>query len=250
MDVLIKKWHEEEMEPFSGWDFSYLNGRMRTTPLPWSYESIVSELMDGITAVLDMVTGGGERLLDVRDAWPPIVKATEGYEPNLKLAREHLGQYGVEVVYSHNSDSEILPFDDNSFDLVLNRHGAINVDEVKRVLKENGRFLTQQVDGMSGHDLIAAFYDRGPQWPDANIQKYRSWLERSGFIIEHAEVCDGQRSFTDVGAIVYYLKAIPWLVEGFSVEEYLPRLQQLQARLDAGQSLAFSNKHYLIQARK
>lgn len=37
--------------------------------------------------------------------------------------------------------------------------------------------------------------------------------------------------------IVYYLKAVPWLVDGFSVETHLPHLLALQGQLERGWSL-------------
>ena len=61
---------------------------------------------------------------------------------------------------------------------------------------------------------------------------------------------DGQISFTDMGAIVYYLKAIPWLVPGFSVQTHLQYLLSLQHRLESGEALAFVARKYLIEAHK
>jgi hypothetical protein len=65
-----------------------------------------------------------------------------------------------------------------------------------------------------------------------------------------AEEWSGNFSFTDVGAIVYYLKAIPWLVPGFSVETHLDRLLALQGRLERGEGLVFEARKYLVEARK
>jgi hypothetical protein len=56
--------------------------------------------------------------------------------------------------------------------------------------------------------------------------------------------------FTDIGAIVYYLKAVPRLVAGFSVETHLQALLGHQRRLERGQSLDFAARLYLIEARK
>ena len=56
--------------------------------------------------------------------------------------------------------------------------------------------------------------------------------------------------FTDVGAIVYYLKAIPWVVPEFTVETHLRYLLSLQERLEAGEELGFHAAKYLIEARK
>jgi hypothetical protein len=45
----------------------------------------------------------------------------------------------------------------------------------------------------------------------------------------------------DVGAIVYYLKAVPWFVPWFSVDTLVSYLLRLQDRLDGGQELIFGS---------
>ena len=71
-----------------------------------------------------------------------------------------------------------------------------------------------------------------------------------GLTILDIEEWSGKLSFTDVGAIVYYLKAVPWLVPGFSVKTHSKYLFALQRRLEGGDELAFTAKKYLIEARK
>ncbi|MCY3603543.1 MAG: hypothetical protein OXH12_10750 [Chloroflexi bacterium] len=142
-----------------------------------------------------------------------------------------------------------MPFADGEFDLVLNRHAAFHPIEVARVLSAGGTFLTQQVHGMWAWDLLAAF-DAEPQWPDATPAKYVPLLEAAGLTITNVEDWEGRLVFTDVGAIVYYLKAAPWEVPGFTVKTHLPHLLALQQRVDAGEDLAFHAALYLIEARK
>ena len=60
----------------------------------------------------------------------------------------------------------------------------------------------------------------------------------------------GKLVFADVGAIVYYLKAVPWLVPGFSIDSHLDRLLELQRRLERNEKLVFEAGKYLIEARK
>jgi hypothetical protein len=52
-----------------------------------------------------------------------------------------------------------------------------------------------------------------------------------------------------VGAIVYYLRAVPWLVPGFSVDTHLDALLALHNRLARGEELIFQARKYLIEAR-
>lgn len=77
-------------------------------------------------SVIDLGTGGGERLLALQEHWPRRVVATEDYPPNFRLATERLAPLGVQVVDVPLGDDAPMPFTDGEFDLVLNRHSAFN----------------------------------------------------------------------------------------------------------------------------
>jgi len=246
---LIINWKYEEAQPFIGWDFSYLDGRMLEEQPPWSYSARAAELMKKSSSVLDLDTGGGERFLELQQHWPPKVVATEHYPRNFKLATERLSPFGAKVIDIQLSDFGSMPFDDGEFDLVLNRHAAFNPVEVARVLRPGGTFFTQQVHGLSTADLLAAF-DAKPQWPEATPAKYLPRLKTAGLEIVDQQDWAGKLSFSDVGTIVYYLKAVPWLVPGFSVESHLKYLLALQDQLENNKPLIFSTRKYLMEARK
>src|SRR6266542_1981483 len=246
---LIDAWRREEQQPFVGWDFSYVAGRMLEDQAPWSYSARAAALMQQSSSLVDLGTGGGERLLSFQAHWPKKVVATEEYPPNYKLATERLSPLGVHVVQARLTNDDPLPFADDEFDLVLNRHSGFNSHDVARILAPGGIFFTQQVHGLWAYDLLAAF-DATPQWPNATPQKYVPQLEAAGLSIVDVQDWEGRFWFTDVGAIVYYLKAVPWLVPGFSVATHLHYLLNLQERLDRGEALAFAAKKYVIEAQK
>ena len=248
-DRLVEIWQREELQPFVGWDFSYLDGRMFEEEPPWSYSSRAATLMQRSSSVLDMGTGGGERLLELREHWPRRVVVTEDYPPNLKLTTERLVPLGVRVEAVRLTSYDPMPFADGEFDLVLNRQSGFNAGEVARILAPGGTFLTQQVHGLWAQDLLAAFGAK-PQWPEAKLSNNASRLEAAGLEVVRAEEWWGKLAFADVGAIVYYLKAVPWLVPGFSVDVHLDRLLELQGRLESGEGLVFGVGKYLIEARK
>jgi SAM-dependent methyltransferase len=247
--ALEESWQREEQEPFAGWDFSHLKGRMLESDPPWSYRDLATDRMRRASSVVDIGTGGGERLLEMREAWPSKVAATEEYPPNFKLATERLAPLGVRVVNVSEAPPTSWPFADGEFDLVLNRHSAINASEIARTLAPGDAFLTQQVHGKWGHDLLAVFGAK-PQWPWATPATYVPRLEAAGLKPVDVKEWEGRLVYTDVGAIVYHLKAVPWMVPGFSVKDHLDALLALQARLDAGQPLSFFAALYLIEARK
>lgn len=94
--------------------------------------------------MLDQDTGGGE-LLSTLIPFPPHTWATESYAPNIPVAKDHLEPLGVQVI-SDYSDSSI-PLPDAGLDLVLNRHSSYSEEELLRLLKPGGIFLTEQVGG-------------------------------------------------------------------------------------------------------
>jgi SAM-dependent methyltransferase len=248
-ETLVTEWKREELEPFTGWDFSHLAGRWMLEEPPWSYADRVRTLMHGARSLLDLGTGGGERLLELREDWPPQVAATEGYAPNLALATQRLAPYGMVVKGAESDESTILPFDGGSFDLVISRHSAFNAAEVMRVLAPGGVFFTQQVHGRSGEDLQARF-GAVPEWPYATMEYFAGKLDATGLRPAEMEEWSGKMVFADVGAIVYYLKATPWIVPEFSVARYLDALMGMQAQVEAGRELAFGRRLYILTAQK
>jgi len=246
---LIAAWRAEEQEPFSGWHFSHLSGRMIEELPPWSYTERASELLRNAECALDMGTGGGERLLEMHASWPRLMVAIEDYPPNVLLSARRLAAQRGHVVMSRADAEYPLPFVTGAFDVALNRHSGFNPSEVARVLAPGGVFFTQQVHGLWAEDLLAVFGVR-PQGPDATPQRYVPELESAGLRVTHVEEWQGRFRFTDVAAIVYYLKAVPWEVPGFSVDTHLDALLRLQAQLERGEELAFIARSYVIEARK
>jgi len=84
-----------------GWDFAWLDARTVSETLPWDYRALALERLRPTDhphpqAVLDMETGGGE-LLSSLGPFPPVAWATEGYPPNVPLARARLQPLGIQV---------------------------------------------------------------------------------------------------------------------------------------------------------
>ncbi len=246
---LIATWLAEEAAPFAGWDFGYLDGRMIDARLPWDYLALAADRLDHAAAVLDLDTGGGEKLLALADHWPATVAATESYPPNAALARARLIPRGATLVEMALSDDARLPFADGAFDLVLNRHASFPAAEVARVLRPGGVFLTQQVHGRSLEDLQARF-GASPPWPHATPAYYAPKLTAAGLQIILRQENWGKMRFKDVGALVYFLKAVPWEVPGFSVARHVDVLLSLQAELEQAGELVFDEGRYLLEARK
>ncbi|MGP4081440.1 class I SAM-dependent methyltransferase [Pseudalkalibacillus sp. R45] len=236
--------------PFSGWDFSFLSetGRVSSEPLPWSYGSTVLPFIRKAECMLDMGTGGGE-LLSKLQPLPEMTYATEGYPPNFPIAKGRLNPIGVEVFEVGEDDQ--LPFNDQQFDLIINKHESYSVEEVFRVLKPGGTFITQQVGGNDNNklnDLLGENLDFGfGYW---SLDYAREELQKAGFTIETAEEAHPYSRFYDIGAILYYLKASPWQVPNFTIESHLKKLADIEITIENENYIETLEHRFIIISKK
>ena len=244
---------EAEAHSFSGWDFGYLVGRMVQDPLSWDYRSRVRELLTDAATLLDVDTGGGEVLASLAPL-PPHTVATEGYVPNISVARQNLEPLGVKVVELEVNDCDAckLPFSEETFDLIINRHGSFAADEFYRILKHNGQFITQQVGGTNLYGLNEALHatasDMDLTW---NLDKASAQLTQAGFTVIFAKEEFPKTTFSDIGAVVYYLRAIPWQLTDFSVDRYIDRLTAIHETIEnTGEFVVHAHRFYIEVERE
>lgn len=236
-------------QAFQGWDFSWITGtgRMSSEPLSWSYGSMAISLIHHANALLDMGTGGGE-FLSKLGPFPKTVAATEGYPPNVSVARERLEPLGVKVVEVDNDES--LPFADAQFDLVLNKHESYAPEEVRRILSDGGVFLTQQVGGMNGVQINEAFGVALEQkYVEWNLEKAIGQLEAERFHVVEAKEEFPVLRFYDVGALAYYLRAVPWQLPGVDIEEQLEAFYRIHQMIESKGYFDCRQHRFLILAK-
>ena len=234
--------------PFSGWDFSLMHDRWTHQEPAWDYIALARARLTTATRMLDQDTGGGELLASLVPL-PPYTFATESYPPNIPVARERLSPLGVHLVSEYRD--EALPFGDDSLDLVLNRHGSYSAQELRRILRPGGIFLTQQVGGRDNLRLNKLLQDEVAypfhEWTLDNIL---AQLHYAGLVILQAPECFHENIFMDIGAVVFYLRIISWQIEDFTVEKYRSRLLAIHERIQREGGLVTHSHRILIEACK
>lgn len=242
---------KEYNQPFSGWDFSYLNGRSETIHPPdmWNYQSYVRAAMLHAHSMLDIDTGGGEILASLQPL-PAHTYATESYLPNVPVARQRLEPMGVSVYAIDEDDKGHTPFADNQFDLIINRHGSYVPRELWRILKPGHQFITQQVGGETNKELNMLLDAPPYTYADWTLKRAVNELEQAGFQIQEQREALLLTRYFDVGAIVYYLKAIPWQIPDFSIEKYLDKLLEMQHQIQEKGAIGVHLHQFLIIAQK
>ncbi len=244
---LLSYWQSEEAAAFTGWDFSYLNGRYFEENPPWDYRQKVEAFLKPQVRLLDMGTGGGEFLLSLKHPYK-LTAVTEGYEPNVEYCRKRLLPLGITVVQADGEDD--LPFEDNCFDLIINRHEAYRTDELKRILKPGGFFITQQVGGSNARPL-SEFLCPGfvPPLPLHNLENESKRFTAAGFRLMYQNQSYKKTTFTDIGALCYYAKQIPWEFPGFSVQAMQEKLLKLHEHCQKYGTVETVSHRFIIIAK-
>ena len=240
---------EESIAHIKGWDFSHIEDRYEEdTRFPWDYRDAILEILRPEMQIMDMDTGGGEFLLNLGHPHSNTA-AMENYPPNVALCRETLLPLGID--FRPGSAAGPLPFEDSRFDLILNRHGDFNAEEIFRCLKPGGIFITQQVGAHNDRELVQLLQGDQPpvfseQALDITCEKFRS----AGFSILQAQECFRPVRFYDVGALVWFARIIQWEYPGFSVGTHLDALWDAQALLERQGCIESRTHRFFLMAQK
>jgi SAM-dependent methyltransferase len=241
---------EAESADTAGWDFSWLDGRATEQRPSWGYQRSMGERMARSRAALDIQTGGGEVLAGVPEL-PKLTVATESWPPNIERATRLLHPLGVAVVA--DQDEPPLPFAGEAFDLVVSRHPVTAWwEEIGRVLQPGGTYFSQEVGPHSVFELVEWFL--GPQPPEVRNNRdpgnARAEAEAAGLKVTDLRLESLRTEFFDIGAVVYFLRKVIWMVPGFTVPQYREQLLALHDRIQSeGPFVAYATR-FLIEARK
>ena len=248
---LIEQWMaEEQAAHIHGWDFSHIEGRYtEEDDLPWDYRAVVLRYLTPDQKILDIDTGGGEFLLSLGHPCENTA-ATEAYPPNVTLCKDRLLPLGID--FRPADGCGILPFETESFDLVINRHGDFNETEIYRVLKPGGVFVTEQVGADNDRRLVELLLPGETQltFPEQYAAVIADKFRRAGFEILTEEECFRPIRFFDVGALVWFARIIQWEFPGFSVERCLEQLFSAQRRVEETGFVEGKIHRILLSTRK
>ena len=241
---------EADAAPVDGWDFSWLEGRASEQRPSWGYQRTTSERLGRVSAALDIQTGGGEVLAGAAPL-PRLMVATESWPPNVAKATRLLHPLGAVVVA--DPDEPPLPFADDAFDLVTSRHPVtVWWEEIARVLRPGGTYLAQHVGHSSVFELVEYFL--GPQPEAARRGRHPDDARRdaaaAGLEIVDLRFESLRTEFLDIGAVVYFLRKVIWMVPGFTVDGHRERLRELHGQIEREGPFVAHSTRYLIEARK
>lgn len=240
---------EESVAHIKGWDFSHIKNRYEEEDdLPWDYGQIIRSYLTDDMKLLDYDTGGGEFLLSLHHPYENT-SATEGYPPNVRLCREKLLPLGIDL--RECSDASHIPFEDSSFDIIINRHGDFDRQDLHRLLRPGGIFITQQVGSDNDRELVEAVLPgTAKPFPHDNLPEQKKAFENAGFKILQSGNAFRPIRFYDIGALVWFARIIEWEFPGFSVDRCFDRLLTLQETVEREGKIFGTIHRFLLVAKK
>ncbi len=119
--------------------------------------------------------------------------------------------------------------------MILNQHESFCASEVRRILSKEGTFFTQQVGGLDCSRINECIR--------VSINK-----EFCNWNLKKAIVEFPVQRFYDIGALAFYLKAIPWQVPNFDVEPCIEGLHNIHGIIKSKGFFDAKQHRFIIKA--
>ena len=179
----------------------------------WNLYEILKRITTSDSKVLDLGTGGGEKLLKYFPVCCEIL-GTDLSEEMIKTANNNLKKSKREDVKFKVMDNLSMDVDDNYYDVVVARNTVIDSKQIYKCLKKGGYLLVQGVDkydcwalkhllktGQSYHDILPI-----------SIVDYEAIID-AGFIDVELVPIHEVEYYKDSATFKEFLKLVPIVYE-------------------------------------
>jgi hypothetical protein len=121
--------------------------------------------------------------------------------------------------------------------------------EIARLLRAGAWFIAQTVGDDNYPELNRRLEGPATRWRAEGDASPPSFEDAGLEVVERREAKPAA-VFRDIGAVTYYLNAVPWQISGFSVAAYRNRLRRLHSEIlrDGGVQTHY-HRHFVV-ARK
>jgi SAM-dependent methyltransferase len=252
----LREYTEQELQAIAdeigerhGWDFSRMS--VERAPVTWEYLDIVSAFLQPTDVVLDIGTGGGERLLSLADRYRRAV----GVDPDpdmVRVARENAARH-TNVQFLPGSTERLDRLDDGAFDVVLTRHAPTFAPELDRVTRSGGLFISQGIGSRNVANIHEAFNTGSAANYEDDHQSFLSDLAGRGWRLVAEGHYDVRYWVKDVPSLVFWFQAIAGANEvpgDFSVATHHGVINALIRQFGSPRGLETNEHRTLVIAQK
>ncbi|MCM3086766.1 class I SAM-dependent methyltransferase [Bhargavaea ginsengi] len=245
--------HEErfydKVGKINGWDFGDL--KVFSEGVEWDFVQEVKSRCNQTDMLLDIGTGGGEYLLKLSPSLLLAIGIDLSNEM-IKTAKTNLRNSTVSNVRFFQMPAEALQFPDELFDMVTSRHAPFSSNEVYRVLKAGGLFMTQQVSESDKSNIKKAF-GRGQSLDekDRTLQeRYIQELQVAGFSHVQAFEYDATEYYERPEDLLFLLKHTPIVPDFGRDQNDFKVLNEFIETNTTEKGIRTNSKRFLIIAKK
>jgi len=235
-----------------GWDFSKIDKRKKVFGEKWDFLEIVRGYVTSESILLDIGTGGGKKLLDVAR----FVKKAYGIdhqESMIITANENLGKSEMSNVEFKLADAKELPFPAEYFNVVMCRHAPFYAEEVYRVLRHCGTFLTQQVYSEKDALNIKRIFGRGQgfgrEYESNPVRRYVQELQATGLKILRKDTYNATEYYADMADLIFLLRNTP-LVPDFDIDNDQRCLEEIEKKYKTKNGIKTNSARFLVLCKK
>ena len=145
----------EFYENIKNWNFDEIN-YLSESLTNWELYDELNKVATKDSVVLDLGTGGGEKVLKNFPKCKQII-ATDYSPEMIKTAKNNLEASGRNDVVFKVMDNLNMDTPDDYFDVVVARHTCIDASQIYKTLKPNGKLLVRGVDKLDCWALKSMF---------------------------------------------------------------------------------------------
>ena len=221
---------KEYYEQIKDWNFDEFEIKtIRKTD--WDMFELLKELTNKNSKILDLGTGGGEKVLK---KFPEVkeILATDFSEEMIKTANKNLKESNRKNITFRMMDNLNMKTPKEYFDVVVARHTPTDPKQIYETLKKGGYLIVQGVDMFDCHELKRifgrgqAFHDKKP----ISIIDYENILDAGFKDVELIPIHEIEY-FKDKETLYNFLLKVP-ILDDFSEEDgdvkdyYIPALEK------------------------
>lgn len=151
----MKKSEYEFYNQLKNWNFSEIKYEEEVLT-NWDMYQILKNNCTTLSKVLDLGTGGGEKVLSNFPEAKEIL-ATDFSEEMIKTANHNLENSNRKNIAFRQMDNLNMDTPHNYFDIVVARHTCIDAKQIYSTLKENGILILRGVDKLDCWELKKLF---------------------------------------------------------------------------------------------
>ncbi|MFD2211886.1 class I SAM-dependent methyltransferase [Virgibacillus halophilus] len=232
----------------NGWDFSDV--KVTSTGVSWNFFNEVQGLCKSSDIILDIGTGGGESLLGISSSALLLV-GIDLSNGMIETANANLQKSDICNVRFIQMDADRLQFPDDFFNVVSCRHSPFHANEIARVLKSGGTFITQQVCENDKRNL-KTFFNRGQSFGEKEgtlKKRYVEELKTAGFSEMKVFDYDATEYYQRPEDLIFLLKHTPIIPNFGEADTDCKMLKNFIHKNETAKGIMTNSKRFMIEAK-